>query len=141
MNTSSEHFLTPAAPTAATGFFGFQERKVVRVLASRFWWVGVAMIAFGVIAALAPFLDHWNAATVIGGLVQGGLTVLLGEMTRRVGVAFQALDGGLGRAPEDLWPPLHRLLGLYNVYFFLMLIAVVLFSLLILFIIGMLLFR
>jgi hypothetical protein len=142
MSASSEHILSAAAPTApGRDRYSVQEMEFLRTLAGRFWWVGVGMMGFGVLMALAPLLGRPTGAQLLVGLVQGGLSVLIGELTRRVGLAFRPPDGGYGRSVEGLWEPLRRLSRLYGVYVFLLILGAALFGIALVMLVAALLMR
>ncbi|HRQ64579.1 MAG TPA: hypothetical protein PKZ76_06935 [Xanthomonadaceae bacterium] len=142
MSATSEHFLTPAAgPTPRPDRFNMIEMDLLRTLSGRMRWVGVIMLVFGVLTALLPLLGHITAAALIVGLIQGALMVLLGEMTRRVGIAFVPPAGGQGRSADVLLPGLKRLSGLYGVYLTLCILGIGIVVLTVLYVIGIILSR
>jgi hypothetical protein len=142
MSAHSKHILSAAASIApGRDRYSVQEMAFLRTLAGRLWWVGVAMMGFGVLVALAPLLGRPTGAELLVGLLQGGLTVLIGELTRQVGVAFRPPDGGYGRSVEGLWEALRRLSRLYGVYVFLLILVAALLGIALIMLVAALLLR
>jgi hypothetical protein len=142
MSAASEHFLTPAAaPAPRSDRFSVMEMEMLRTLSGRMRWVGVFMIGFGVLTMLLPLLGHVTATALLGGLVQGGLMLLLGELTRRVGIAFHPPQGGYGRSADVLLPGLKRLSGLYGVYFVLAILGIAILAVMVLIVLAAILLR
>lgn len=128
MSTASEHFLSAAGHTSsARDRFSVNEMDTLRTLSKRMWWVGVLMMGAGVLLGLVMLVSGFNWVL----LLQGVVTVGLGELTRRVGAAFLPPEGGHGRSVDQLWPVLQKLLTLYSVYLTLTLVALAAFAVII----------
>ncbi len=121
MSTTSEHFLSAAGHSSPSrDRFSVEEMDTLRSLSKRIWWVGVLMMGGGIFLLLSMLLSGFNWFL----LAQGVLSLALGELTRRVGLAFSPPEGGYGRTVDQLWPAVQRLLTLYTVYLVLALLAI-----------------
>jgi hypothetical protein len=119
---------TPGGPRAIEHQYEFKEseNKVIDGLASKMHWVGMIMLAIGLIVIATGVVNSGHLVFHIGPILSGSLSCLVGLWTQRASVSLKNVVHTEGHDISHLIAALEDLRRLYSLQFWLFILSLVL---------------
>ena len=105
--------------------FTAEQSETIKTLATRMRWVGIFLIAIGVIAGIAGLMSLGEAGIAVVSIIQAVIYALIGLWTIRAAASFALIPETEGRDVTNLMSALSSLRTLYNFQFWLIIAGLV----------------
>jgi hypothetical protein len=105
--------------------FTTEQSETISTLSSRMRWVGIFLIAIGVIAGVAGLMSLAEAGIAVVSIIQAVIYALIGIWTIRAATSFALIPETQGRDVTNLMNALGSLRTLYSFQFWLIIAGLV----------------
>jgi ABC-type branched-subunit amino acid transport system permease subunit len=105
--------------------FTGEQSETIKTLAFRMRWVGIFLIAIGVLAGIAGLMSLGEAGIAVVSIIQAAIYALIGLWTIRAAASFAKIPATEGQDISNLMNALGSLRSLYNFQFWLIIAGLV----------------
>jgi ABC-type branched-subunit amino acid transport system permease subunit len=105
--------------------FTAEQSETIKTLASRMRWVGIFLIAIGVVAGIAGLMSLGEGGIAVVSLIQAVIYALIGIWTMRAAASFALIPETAGSDVTNLMNGLGSLRTLYSFQFWLIIAGLV----------------
>jgi fatty acid desaturase len=105
--------------------FTTEQSETINTLATRMRWVGIFLIAIGVVAGIAGLMSLAEAGIAVVSIIQAVIYALIGIWTIRAAASFALIPETQGRDVTNLMNALGSLRTLYSFQFWLIITGLV----------------
>jgi ABC-type uncharacterized transport system permease subunit len=105
--------------------FTAEQSETISTLSTRMRWVGIFLIAIGVIAGIAGLMSLAEAGIAVVSIIQAVIYALIGIWTMRAAASFALIPETESRDVTNLMSALGSLRTLYNFQFWLIIVGLI----------------